>query len=175
MAFSKETLEDTEFAKSHLLQSNLDDKCKKSLLRLLNMSLTATNGLSLDDKVQALSETIVGLVASQITFLDSVDKKIETANREQCKTCKAMKHASEVEEQKKREEIIAAWKDAHGIKDSKDGKDSKDSKDDVHSMSLLDVAKTVLVKPYAWVFGSIAVFSPYSLDILNAVLSFFSK
>lgn len=54
------------------------------------------------------------MVVSQITFLDSVDKKIEAANREQCKTCKAMKLADDVEEQKKREEIIDAWKRENG-------------------------------------------------------------
>ena len=51
MAISKEILEETEFAKNHLLQSSLDDKCKKSLLRLINISTTATNDISLDAKV----------------------------------------------------------------------------------------------------------------------------
>lgn len=51
MALSKEILEETEFAKNSLMQSNLDDKCKKSLLRLLNISTLATNGISLEEKV----------------------------------------------------------------------------------------------------------------------------
>ena len=42
-------------------------------------------------------------------------------------------------------------------------------------MSVVDVLKTVLVKPYAWVFGSILVFSPYGVQIVNAILNFFSK
>lgn len=50
-------------------------------------------------------------------FLDSVDKKIATANKEQCSTCKAMKLAIDTEEQKKQEDIINAWKEANGIKD----------------------------------------------------------
>lgn len=54
---------------------------------------------------------------TQIAFLDSIDKKIELANKEQCKTCKAMKMAEDAEEEKKREEIINAWKDANGYKD----------------------------------------------------------
>ena len=51
MAISKEILEETESAKYHLLQSSLDDKCKKSLLRLINISTMATNGISLEEKV----------------------------------------------------------------------------------------------------------------------------
>ena len=51
MAISKEIIEETEFAKSHLMQSSLDEKCKKSLLRLISISTTATNGISLEEKV----------------------------------------------------------------------------------------------------------------------------
>jgi len=64
MAISKEILEETEFAKNHLLQSNLDDKCKKSLLRLINISTLATNGISLEEKVQKVTEAICGMVLS---------------------------------------------------------------------------------------------------------------
>lgn len=51
-------------AKNHLMQSNLDEKCKKSLLRLLNISTLATNGISLEEKVQKITEIIYGLVLS---------------------------------------------------------------------------------------------------------------
>ena len=168
MALSKEIIEETEFAKNHLMQSNLDDKCKKSLLRLLNVSTMATNGISLEEKVQKVTETILGMVVSQITFLDSVDKKIEQANRDQCNSCKAMKFANEVEEEKKQEEIINAWKEANGWKEP-----SKDA--DPSSLSIAGAIKTILVKPWAWIFGCILVFSPYGVQIVNAILQFFSK
>ena len=113
MAISKEIEEDTEFAKNHVMQSQLDEKCKKSLLRLLNTSKIATNGISIEEKVQKITEAMLGMVISQIAFLDSVDKKIEIANKEQCKDCKAMRLADDVEEQKKKEEIIEAWKQAN--------------------------------------------------------------
>lgn len=51
MALPKEVDEETEFAKTKLMQSSLDDTCKKSLLKLLSASKLATNGLSLEDKV----------------------------------------------------------------------------------------------------------------------------
>lgn len=170
MALSKEIEEDTEFAKNHLMQSSLNEKCKKSLLRLLNTSTLATNGISIEEKVQKITEAILGMVISQITFLDSVDKKIETSNKEQCKKCKAMKLANNVEEQKKKDEIIEAWKQANGIKDN-----SSSSNVDMSKMSIIDTAKTVLTKPWAWIFGSILVFSPYGVDIINAFLNFFGN
>lgn len=170
MAISKEIIEETELAKNHLMQSSLDDKCKKSLLRLINVSTTATNGLSLEEKVQKVTEAICGMVLSQITFLDSVDKKIEKSNTEQCKSCKAMKLANDVEEQKKQEEIINAWKEANGYKEP-----SSKSSDEPADHSIYGTIKTILVKPYAWIFGSILVFSPYGVQIVNAILNFFSK
>ena len=106
MALSKEILEEAELAKNHLMNSSLDDRCKKSLLRLLNTTTLATNGLSVEEKIQKITESIHGLILSQITFLDTVDKKIDTANKAQCVNCKAMHHANEVEEEKERQKII---------------------------------------------------------------------
>lgn len=166
MAISKEILEETEFAKSQLMHSALDEKCKRSLHRLIDISTTATNGLSLEEKVQKVTEAICTMVLSQITFLDSIDKRIEKSNKEQCASCKAMKLANDVEEQKKQEEIINAWKEANGIND-------KDAKDSTHS--LYETLKTVLVKPWAWVFASLLIFSPYCVQIVNAILNFFQK
>ena len=170
MATSKENLEEIEFAKNHLLaKSSLDETCKKKLLKLLNTAAIATNGISLEEKVQKVTEAIFGMVIAQMAFLDSIEKRIDTSNKEQCKNCKAMKLANDVEEQKKQEEIIKAWKDANGYKDKDESKGS------LSTMSVVDVLKTILVKPYAWVFGSILVFSPYGVQIVNAILNFFSK
>ena len=128
----------------------------------------ATNGISLEEKVQKVTETILGMVVSQITFLDSVDKKIEQANKDQCNSCKAMKFANEAEEEKKQEEIINAWKEANGWKEP-----NKEA--DPSSLSIIGAIKTILVKPWAWIFGCILVFSPYGVQIVNAILQFFSK
>ena len=117
MSEPKEIIEEAEFAKNRLLQSNLDTNCKKQLHRLLTISTMATNGITLEEKVQKITEIIQGLVISQITFLDSIDAKIVEANKENCKTCKAMKLAEEIEFEKKREEIIEAWKESTGYKE----------------------------------------------------------
>lgn len=187
MALNKDIIEEAEFAKNHLMQSDLDDKCKKSLLRLLNISTMATNGISTEEKVQKITEIIQGLVISQITFLDSIDKRIEIASKEHCKTCKAMKHAIDVEEEEKAEKIIAAWKAANAnqivvIPDGTDGTiddgnktngSENSQKDDITKMSIIDIIKLGFVKPYGWILCAIAVFSPHCVDILQMIMNFF--
>ena len=152
------------------MQSSLDEQCKKQLLTLLDVSTEATNGISLEEKVQRITETIQGMVVSQITFLDSLDKKIANANQEQCDNCKAMKLANEIEEQKHKEEIINAWKEANGIKDK-----VSTPVIDTTKLNVADTVKMVLLKPYCWIFGTIVAFSPYGVDMLNAILKFFSR
>ena len=107
---------------------------------------------------------------SQITFLDSVDKKIASANKEQCDNCKAMKLANETEEQKRQEEIINAWKEANGIKDT-----PQQANVDVKQLSMSDTVKMILLKPFVWIFGTVIAFSPYGVDMLNAILKFLNK
>lgn len=169
MALSKEIQEEAELAKNHLMNSNLDDRCKKSLLRLLNTTTLATNGLSVEEKIQKITESIHGLILSQITFLDTVDKKIEIANKAQCTNCKAMKHANEIEEEKERQEIIDQWKEANGIVDAKQG--ALTTADDSWS----DVAKKLLLKPYAYVVVGLLAISPYGVEIVRMLIDSFGK
>lgn len=110
MALPKDIAEDVEIAKGRLMQSSLDDNSKKCILRFLNSSATATNGVSIEEKIQKMSESLLGMVLYQIQFLDAVDKKIETANKEQCKDCKAMKLAVGVEEHEKHEILAGKLK-----------------------------------------------------------------
>lgn len=64
MAVSDNIAEDTEFAKTKIMQMQVDEKCKKTLVSLLNNAAAATNGISLEQKVQKITESIVGLVIS---------------------------------------------------------------------------------------------------------------
>ena len=166
MALSKEIEEEVEFAKNNLMSSSLDDRCKKSLLRLLNTATLATNGLSVEEKIQKITEAIFGLVISQLTFLDTVDKNIENANKAQCIDCKAMKHATEVEEEEKNRKLIEEWKAANGIVDKKD-----EEAEDGWTRFL----KQLLLKPYVYVVASILAISPYSIDIIRMIMQIWSS
>lgn len=167
---TKEILEEAEFAKNHLMNSSLDDRCKKSLLRLLNTATMATNGISTDEKIQKITEAIQGLVLSQITFLDTVDRKIEKANREQCTNCKAMAHAEAVEAEETKKKLIDDWKAANGISDD-DLKPEAKAEESTWS----SILKKVISQPGMWIFLTILTISPYGVDIVKALLQFFSK
>lgn len=171
---TKEILEEAEFAKNHLMNSSLDDRCKKSLLRLLNTATMATNGISTDEKIQKITEAIQGLVLSQITFLDTVDKKIEKANKEQCTKCKAMAHAETVEAEEEKKKLIEDWKAANGITDDDLKQDSKGDGDKKEN-SWSDVIKKIVTQPGMWIFLTILTISPYGVDIVKAILQFFAK
>lgn len=164
---SKEVLEEAEFAKNHLMNSTLDDRCKKSLLRLLNTATIATNGISTEEKIQKITEAIQGLVLSQITFLDAVDKKIQTANKEQCRSCKAMAHTNEVEQEEAKKKLIEDWKAANGISDDDLAKD-KD-----HDNPWFGILKKVIVQPGVWIFLTVLAISPYGVDIIKTIFNFF--
>lgn len=166
---SKEVLEEAEFAKSHLMNSTLDDRCKKSLLRLLNTATLATNGISTEEKIQKITEAIQGLVLSQITFLDAVDRKIQIANKEQCKNCKAMAHANDVEREEAKKKLIEDWKTANGISDEDISKGK--AKD---SGPWLETLKKLIVQPSVWIFLTVLTVSPYGVDIVKAILNFFA-
>ena len=170
---TKEILEEAEFAKNHLMNSSLDDRCKKSLLRLLNTATIATNGISTDEKIQKITEAIQGLVLSQITFLDTVDKKIEKANKEQCKNCKAMAHAEIVEAEEAKKKLIEDWKAANGITDDDLKQDSKGDSDKKEN-SWSSVIKKIVTQPGMWIFLTILAISPYGVDIVKAILQFFA-
>jgi len=111
------------------------------------------------------------LVLSQITFLDTVDKKIEKANKEQCVNCKAMAHAEVVEAEETKKKLIDDWKAANGISDDDLKQDQKDSSESTWS----DILKRIIAQPGMWIFLTILTISPYGVDIVKALLQFFSK
>lgn len=77
-----------------------------------------------------------------------------------------MKLANDIEEEKKKEQIINAWKESNGI---------KDSDIDASKMSIGQILKIAVVKPYMWIALAALGFSPYCGDIIKALGSFFGK
>lgn len=165
---TKEIIEEAEFAKNHVMNSSLDERCKKSLLRLLNTATMATNGISTEEKIQKITEAIQGLVLSQITFLDTVDKKIATANKAQCNSCKAMAHANFIEAEEQKQKLIDEWKEANGITSTPSSSASSDD-------SWSDVVKKLILKPWSWILATVLIISPYGVEIIKMLLDFFGK
>lgn len=174
MALPKDILEDTEFAKDEVMNSDLDQRCKKQLYRLLDLSATATNGIPTEEKIQKITETIHGLVLLQLSFINSVDKKIEQANKTRCHDCKAMKYVLDKENQHTHAQMIKKWAEENGLdpESLEPDNDDKKSKDE---LSWSSVAKTVLTSPGLWILGIVMTVSPYGVDIVKAILDFFAK
>lgn len=167
MALSQEIYDSTELAKVQVANSDMSDDYKTTLLKLLNTAALATNGISAEEKIQKMTEAIQMLAVSQIAFITHIDERIVEINKKQCADCRAMKLVDEIEEKKKNEKIIEEYKKAHGIVN-----------DDIEKHPLTyqySLIKGIFLKPYIYVFGCVAVFSPFFSDILKMILDFFSK
>ena len=181
MALTQEIQDESELAKSYVANSDLDDDYKKTLLRLIHISTLTTNGISPEEKIQKMTEAIHLLAISQVTFITKIDEKIEksiqNANIKQCSSCKAMKHANDVEEEDKWKEKLSEYKQKMGITDDNDSKNTQktDETSIQTDISMLDTIKQICLKPYVWIFGSVLVFSPYGMEILKTLIQFWGK
>ena len=170
MATTKEALDDAELAKSYITNSELSDDYKRTYLRLINISTLATNGISVDEKIQKMTECIQLLAVTQGMYLANIDRKIDTAidraNRKQCQECKAMAHAVDVEQEKHDRQILEQYKEQLGLNNKAATSVEK---------TWSDVFKEVLSKPYIFVIGCVLAISPYGVEIIKTILEFFEK
>lgn len=178
MAMSPEISENYELTKNHVLQSDLPDSDKNTALKLLNICALATNGISMEEKIQKMSESVFSLISWQMKFLTSINAIVENQTKKEylthCKECKGYKHAVEVEKEKEQQELLDAYLKTMGIR--KPLKEQRDSLNDNMSQiphSFCDTIKMILLKPYPYIFLSIAVFSPFIVDILKLIFSRF--
>lgn len=173
MALSQEIINESELAKSYITNSDFDDGYKKSLLNLVNLTTLSTNGISAEEKIQKMTEAIHLLAITQVSFITKVDEKIEKsidkANIRQCSGCKAMKFANKQEEEQRKRQIIEEYKAANGIKDRNQQKTSEQ----FVPKTWQETIKSVLLKPYVWIWGMILVISPYSCDLVKLIIQAF--
>ena len=78
-----------------------------------------------------------------------------------------MKIANAIEEKEKNERLIAQYKKEHDILS-----DDFAANPTAYRYS---VVKNIFSKPYIYIFGCVAVFSPFLDDIVKTILDFFSK
>lgn len=170
MSTTKEALDDAELAKSYITNSGLSDDYKRTYLRLINISTLATNGISVDEKIQKMTEYIQLLAVTQGMYLANIDQKIDTAidraNRKQCQECKAMAHAVDVEQEKHDRQILEQYKEQLGL-------NSKAAASAEKTWS--NVFKEVLSKPYIYVIGCLLAISPYGVEIIKIIFEFLAK
>ena len=167
MALTQDIQNSTELAKSQVVNSGFSDDYKKLLMQLLNTTAIATNGITPEEKIQKMTEAIQMLAVSQVSFIAHIDEHIVEINKKQCEDCKAMKMAIAIEEKEKNERIISQYKKEHDI-----------LSDDFATNQIAyrySIVKNIFLKPYIYIFGCVAVFSPFLSDIVKMILDFFSK
>ena len=54
----QEIINSAELAKTYITNSELSDDYKKTYLRLINISTLATNGITVEEKIQKMTECI---------------------------------------------------------------------------------------------------------------------
>ena len=167
---NQEIVDNAELAKSYITSSSMSDDYKKAYIKLLNITTMATNGLSPEDKIQKMTEAIQLLAITQGMYMVNIEKTIDDAvqkaNQKQCASCKAMKHAMEVEEEEKNRKLIEDWKAANGIVDKKD-EEAVDG--------WIVFLKKLLLKPYVYVVASILAISPYGIEIIRMIMQIWSS
>lgn len=178
MAMSVEISDNLEITKNHLLNSELSDEDKNVGLKLLNISALATNGISMEEKIQKMSESVFCLLSWQIRFIaktnELVDKRMNELKESHCHDCIAYKHAVEVEKEKKQKEVVNAYLKTMGV-DSIDQlrtnhATNKQTEKDDEPKTMIDVLKMIFLKPYVYIFLGFAVFSPFAVEIVKLLM-----
>jgi len=110
MATPNFIIEEVDYAKNMIMNSDMSQEFKKKYNNLLNTATESTNGISTEEKIQKMTESITMIATTQVMYMIEIQQKIKeqisSANREQCKTCKAMKHAVGVEKEKEDKQKI---------------------------------------------------------------------
>lgn len=125
------------------------------MLRLLDVAAIMSNCTTADEKISKVVDTLHEMAISQVAFLGQIDDKIENANRRQCTTCKAMKIANEIEEERRNKEIIEKWQRQNDEK-QEEGKSSQKN----------GWVKQIFYRPWIWMFGCALAVSPYGVELL---------
>lgn len=175
MSTSIEMQNQSELAKAQVVKSDfMSDDMKKNLLGVISLAAEATNGLSPEEKIQKMTESIFGLAINEVYFFEQINRNIidtiRKTNVEQCQKCKAMEHVLQVEKEEEIKKHIDEYKKKAGIKDGHDK-----TEDEEDSYTWKQFAMKVLMKPYVWIFASILVFSPYGAQMLDMILKFAGK
>lgn len=174
MAISQEMINQAELAKAKIVNSGyLDDDSKKNLLNIVAITTQATNGISPEEKIQKMTESVLMLTISQVQMAATMPKQIQDNitktmieyGDKKCSTCRAMLHVDKCDKEESLKGKIEDLKEIGGMKKKEIDADTP----------WAVVLKQTLLKPYPWILASLMVFSPYGVDILKTLAQIFGK
>ena len=187
MAVDHELEIETDFAKSYIVNcQDIDEDYRKELVNLIEITKLATNGITPEEKIQKITESIAKLALSQVGLIKTIKtmivntfkeenkdinnriiSAITTANIKQCENCKAMDHAIQIEKDQEKQDILEQYINKNKDKQYKEQNRNNPKTKFEYIFSILE---QILTKPYVWVFGCILAISPHGVEIINAIL-----
>lgn len=147
MSLNPEIQAELDLAKGQINNSGISIEGKKSLLNALNYASSATNGLSTEAKIHALSKAIFGVIIVQTLNMIKYDELLSTTASTTTELLKVHTENCPLNKLHTMPEILhtseATW---------------------------TNTIQQVLLKPYIYAAASVMVFSPYAFPIIEAVI-----
>ena len=187
MSIKAKIASDAEITRTKLLNSTLDDDIKDRCNVLILHAIEATNGISPEEKIQNMTESIASLIDIIVVNMckteSRLDQLAETALKnhpedklEQLKKFEA--ELSEVEKYRKHLGIVPNISlNDENIKAIVTGVSKEITKTETKSETTTyrDKIINLFKSPWPWIFGMFLVFSPHFNDLLNAITTYFAK
>lgn len=166
-------ISEAELAKTTVINSPLDDDTKRNLVMLISKSALATNGISPEEKIQHLTECMASLASALAIYMSKSDKRLDYLEKQHI----AEHPASKIEQLQKFEHMLSEtekYRNMNGIVPNIRGNVIATSNDEKsEDDTLIDKVFNLLEKPYIWIFGAVAVCSPFAVDVINSVIAAF--
>lgn len=189
MSIKAKIASDAEITRTKLLNSTLDDDTKDRCNVLILHAIEATNGISPEEKIQNMTESIASLidviVVNMCRTATRLDELTATAHKnhpkdklEQLK--KFESELSEVEKYRKQLGIASNISlNDDNIKAIVNGVNKAitktAAKSDLSATTYRDKIINLFKTPWPWIFGMFLVFSPHFTDLLNVITTYFAK
>lgn len=195
MAISEKIKNQTAIILAKIAAANdLDEDYKNQLYDMISLTTTATNGISQEEKIQKMTEAMHQLTISQIDFITSINKHInksliesskkieaminttqqtiqttiQNATISHCQSCKALRHAEDVEKKEAYQSIVNMTTNSSTTSDNITPKKAV-----TWSEFIQDTFSKVFLQPWVWIFLAIISISPYSVNIIQAIKDIF--
>ena len=185
MSVKTKIISGAEIVKTTVLNSQLDDTIKENLITFINNAVTATNGISQEEKIQSLTESMASLATNIASFmcrtkgkLDEIELSVdELKPADKLDQIKLFEQKlTEVENYRKINGIAAniSISDAN-IKSIVKEIKSANAAEPAENLTYRDKIINIFKAPWPWIFGMFLVFSPHFTDLLHALQQYFAK
>lgn len=185
MSVKTKIISGAEIVKTTVLNSQLDDTIKENLITFINNAVTATNGISQEEKIQSLTESMASLATNIASFmcktkgkLDEIESRVDELHpADKLDQIKLFEQKlTEVENYRKINGIAAniSISDAN-IKSIVKEIKSANAAEPAENLTYRDKIINIFKAPWPWIFGMFLVFSPHFTDLLNALQQYFAK